>query len=411
MTFPNPPAINNPIPNNPFNYPETPATFDRLFGTLVPNIQLDPNPDEDGRWVRPADWLTMPSVTSTDQKFAGLFAIYDLPENFIALYFEGDYEVDWGDGNVENVTSGEKAQHFYTWSDIPSSTLTTEGYRQVVVTVVPQAGNDLTVMDLGAEHDEAISAYSTNWLDIIVSMPNANSGQSLSFTAYTSSRFHSDSFPLILQRVKVVNSGQMDRFDYAFYFESNNLLRVVELLSPLPPNTSLYSLCSFANSLTDVSFFDTSNVVRTDEMFIGCVSLTSVPLFDTSSVTNMAYMFQYCSSLPTVPLFNTENVTTMANMFQECFSLRSLPPFNTSSVTNFGYTFDGCYNLQKCAFEGTSSTISYSRLLLSNNAIVDIFKGLSNSSSTIYLGMNYGNKSLTPADIAIATDKGWTVNF
>lgn len=49
-------------------------------------------------WVRPTDWLTMPIVGSTEEKFVGLFAVYDLPENFIALQFEGNYTVDWGDG-------------------------------------------------------------------------------------------------------------------------------------------------------------------------------------------------------------------------------------------------------------------------------------------------------------------------
>lgn len=40
MVIPNRPYIGNDIPNNPFNYPRTPATFDRLLGSLVPNIQL-----------------------------------------------------------------------------------------------------------------------------------------------------------------------------------------------------------------------------------------------------------------------------------------------------------------------------------------------------------------------------------
>ena len=54
-------------------------------------------------WVRPADWVALPTIISTDQKFAGLFMV-PVDSCFIALSVTGDYTVDWGDGVVENFT-------------------------------------------------------------------------------------------------------------------------------------------------------------------------------------------------------------------------------------------------------------------------------------------------------------------
>ena len=56
------------------------------------------------------------------------------------------------------------------------------------------------------------------------------------------------------------------------------------------------------------------NATSMVNMFNGCSSLQSVPLFNTSNVTSMANMFYNCTSLQLVPLFNTSNVTNMQNM-------------------------------------------------------------------------------------------------
>ena len=36
-------------------------------------------------WVRPSSWLTLPTITDSDQKFVGLHAVYDHGSNFVAL--------------------------------------------------------------------------------------------------------------------------------------------------------------------------------------------------------------------------------------------------------------------------------------------------------------------------------------
>ena len=54
-------------------------------------------------WVRPADWLTMPTITSSEQKIALLMPVYPQGSNFLAFTIAGAYTVNWGDGVTENV--------------------------------------------------------------------------------------------------------------------------------------------------------------------------------------------------------------------------------------------------------------------------------------------------------------------
>ena len=39
------------------------------------------------KWTRPSDWLTMPTVGSSDQKFVGLLAVYDHGSNHVANFY------------------------------------------------------------------------------------------------------------------------------------------------------------------------------------------------------------------------------------------------------------------------------------------------------------------------------------
>ena len=153
-------------------------------------------------------------------------------------------------------------------------------------------------------------------------------------------------------------------------------------------------------------------------MFSSCYSLQSVPLFDTQNGTIFTSMFQNCYSLHSVPLFNTQNGTNFSGMFNKCRSLASIPPFN---VTNTAATASGtfttmfnqqCYNLQIGTLSGSRSTIDYTGCILSYPEIINIFNNLGITGSvpcSITCSGNWGSSSLSPSDISIATNKGWTV--
>jgi len=309
----------------------SPANGERLVyedGVWVNKVVAPPEPEP---WVRPEDWLAIDEVGEDEQKFIGLMAITDDDSNFAAFTAAGDYTVDWGDGVVENYASGATALHLYNYSAISNDTLSTRGYKQVIVTVTPQEGQNLTALNLDVKHTQSgLNAYETGWLDIEVGSPNfSTSGLLIGGGGETVRKRW-------IERVRVANlGGQTD---------CSNLMR------------NLYALQS-------VTLFDTSSVANMSNMFNNCSSLQSVPLFNTASVTNMSGMFQTCPSLRSVPLFNTASVTEMGSIFSGCSSLQSVPLFNTASVTNMGSMFQNCFALQSVPLFNTASVTNMASML------------------------------------------------
>lgn len=79
-------------------------------------------------------------------------------------------------------------------------------------------------------------------------------------------------------------------------------------------------------------------------------SITGMSYLNTSEVTDMSSMFSDCRSLQSIDLshFNTSKVTDMSGMFTFCWQVTSLDlsSFNTASVTDMSWMFTVCYSLQ-----------------------------------------------------------------
>ena len=79
-------------------------------------------------------------------------------------------------------------------------------------------------------------------------------------------------------------------------------------------------------------------------------SITGMSYLNTSEVTNMNWMFMECYKLTSLDLshFNTSKVMYMTQMFSSCTGLTSLDlsHFNTAKVTDMRYMFNNSYNLQ-----------------------------------------------------------------
>ena len=77
-----------------------------------------------------------------------------LPLESTGIY---DFTVDWGDGSQpQNYSSNTKAQYKFTYSSLPSNTITSEGYRQALVKITPQAGANLTAVNFNQRHSDLL---------------------------------------------------------------------------------------------------------------------------------------------------------------------------------------------------------------------------------------------------------------
>ena len=214
--------------------------------------------------------------------------------------------------------------------------------------------------------------------------------------------------------------------------------------------TTMHRMVETLNDLTSVNLngWVTSACTDMSFLFTSCESLTSIDIssFDTSNVTTMNSMFQYNPKLTDIKFnFRTPNLTNMGTMFDGCGIVElDLSMMDTSKVTDMFATFNDCRNLTYLNLSNwhMSAVSNINRMLdglgnlttlIMDNAIfpkkdLDIY--LSNSpnltvesllsvlnalpqlsegeSHYIQLGSENIAK-LTSDQIAIATNKGWTL--
>lgn len=334
-------------------------------------------------WVRPSDWLPITKPDGTSQKVIGLFAVFDSESNYVAFSASGAYTVDWGDGSApENYTSGTKCQHKYTFASIDPATTTAEGYRQVIITITPQAGQNLSVINCQQYHSEVGGNYGyTAWLELYASTSHADVLGGLSNWMVTTNQTMLPMLKAVylLPCNTVVSNnigstwfkGQAENVEYVEISRPNvvitgsgpfQYLRLIKKFNILPGTkvTTGKDLFLECNSLVEAPMLDLSNCLSTSYMFSNCTSLQIVPQYVTTNVTDMSYMFNLCRSLETVPLFNTQNNTTMRSMFSNCYVLKSVPLFNTAKVNSFLSTFSSCTLLTEVPLFNTSKVTSFS---------------------------------------------------
>jgi surface protein len=364
-------------------------------------------------WVRPSDWLPMPTgITSANQTFVGLHAVIEDNDNYVAFLFTtstGQYQVDWGDGSTPTLhNSNTIAQYQYNFATVSSSTLTSRGYKQAIITVTPVSGNFLTCnfQQRFVTSPVQNQAYSTGFLDCILSMPNANTGASISLGGITVRHSYCERFD-----IKTIGNATscLNLFSQFRSLQSLTLFNTSNV-------TSIQAMFNSCFLLKSVVLFDTSNVTNMIGVFDNCRSLITVPLFNTISVTSMANMFSICNSLQSVPLFNTASVTAMNGMFNSCQSLKTVPLFNTASVTNMNGMFSICNSLQSVPLFNTASVTTMNGMFAQCNSLQ--FVPLFNTSNVTNMGDMFflcsslnAIPALSTASITTASGTDYGVSF
>jgi len=272
-------------------------------------------------YVRPADWLTLPTIGSTESKFVGLHAVHDNTSNYVALAVTctGGYTVDWGDGVVESFASAATAQHNYVYANVSAGSTSTLGYRQAIVTITSTTGtNSFSIIDLQKKftYVPVLPKYSSKWLDIAVGSTQLTT---LTLGAATT----------------IVNQAMLEQFS----------------LISCGANFTFSNLFAQCFKLQSVPVFNTTNItlatIDCNSMFYQCYELTTVPSsIDFTKHNNFFQMFDSCRSLIYFPAINSPNNTLTRFMFNGCTRLRAIEPFNVSLVTNAQNMFAGCTSLQ-----------------------------------------------------------------
>jgi surface protein len=246
-------------------------------------------------------------------------------------------------------------------------------------------------------------AYSSGFLECILSMPNASVSNSITFGGTTIRHAYCEKVD-----IKTIGNATnlQNMFTNCYSLQSVPLFNTANVTNMQGMFTNCYSLQS-------VPLFNTINVISMFNLFASCYSIQSVPLFNTINVVSMGYMFYQCYSLQSVPLFNTANVTNMAVMFNSCQSLNFIPAFITTAVTSDFTAFaNGSTSINRILMS-FNRTVALQNCQLSRDALVEVFTNLvdrtSTTSANIDITGNWGASALTSANRLIATNKNYVI--
>ena len=145
-------------------------------------------------------------------------------------------------------------------------------------------------------------------------------------------------------------------------------------------------------SITGISFLNTSEVTNMSYMFQYCGLLTSIDVshFNTEKVLSMAYMFGNCVGLTSLDVsnLNTSNLRSVAGMFSQCIDLKSVnvSNLNTSLVVSFDNMFDCCYDLTTLDLSSFNTSMA--------NMMSSMFRSCYNL-RTIYVGDEWSTAYVT----------------
>ena len=298
----------------------TGTTF-RDYATKIGSIPTGSSGSEIAdAWVRPIEWLALPDNVDGVQKVSILNAVFDTDSEFVALSCRGAYTVDWGDGVVENFADNVKAEHKYDYADVDlnSDTVSTFRYKQCIITITPQSGQNLTQIILNAYHSTIGSSASydltSGFLDIRIN--------SLSCTALT---------------IGTASNGGPT--NYAKHSMMEQCL-IGELVA-----TSLGYLFYDCYSLQSVSIKDTSNVTTFASIHQNNHALQKMPTYTFRSAgVAVSGMYQNCYSLrETYPLVITPSSSVaLSNLFNSCKSLKYI---NVTITSNINFLFSNVFTL------------------------------------------------------------------
>ena len=268
-------------------------------------------------WTRPDDWLPLP-VAATHQ-VTMIVAVQDHWSNFAALAVTsvGGYTVDWGDGTVDTLGSGDQAEHTYDWSDPAfDGTETSRGFKQAVVTVT--GSGPVTELDLSRAHSGSGYQPTNPWLDVELNVPACTYCLISTYECWAN----------LVERVRFTACGALS--------VTANMFRM-------------------ALNLQDIEFvpgmFETTTSAA--EMFNWCYALKRVefPVGSWAAITSANAMFWGCYSLREVviPEGGFAAVTNASSLFSDCYALERivLPDGALSAATTADYCFYYCSALRE----------------------------------------------------------------
>ena len=381
------------------------------MGLVLKNVNITggklsstiPQPTDEP-WVRNPDWLALDNIQPGDNKFSGLWAVYeDIPSTHWFYYQIGGSiasEVDYGDGTTQTASNLVLYSKFYDYSLLPGPVLVDEdwgNYKMVVINI--QFATTTTGILCDRQSTFGYASKPTGWLDVVMDCPTMTT---LNISSQRRSTFmerlrilnnnltNPNSIFQYLLKLRVfdwdidgVNVGnfqstfQLTRGDFrtsnnepislinntttqfASTFASSHNLKKIGTISSTSAGSLSSTLASCVN-LEEVDKVIAPNVTNSTSTFNNCPKLKSINEIDISATQNTTALFQACNSLEKIGETNTLNInsaTTAANMFLDARTLKKISILG-SNLGNVTSMFSRCYEIEEINFINQPTNIT-----------------------------------------------------
>ncbi len=304
-------------------------------------------------WQRNPDWLPLPKVNVGDNRFVGLYAVFEsgLGSNTVEITITtaGTNTIDWGDGNSQAMLNGSNT-HVYDYATLGGAVITDidgRNYKMVIIdmSVVGVIGIDLISNTLH------LKGCASGWLDIITSATSLNSIFLSSESTTTRIGLYCERFLLIDNSILSGNNVN------AFFglkrlriFKNDNLLNASNKTSAL----------SYTGDIRDVNGHPL-NFTFNSGVFNNILKDSLISEIDTISsniVSSYATLLQNCIALNKINLIDIPNATSILGIVDNNQSLNAITLNVGISLTDISFAFRNCYSLSEIIFTGDLSNVT-----------------------------------------------------
>ncbi len=256
----------------------------------------------------------------------------------------------WGEPVIAPVT----VEHRYDHDAIPLATYCSRGYRQVIVTVTPQPGSDLTLLDLSPRHSSiSQDDASCPWLDLRLSLPRAGSGASIALCGYETRGTYD--YLGSVERIEILDAGGASNFNWLLYYASALQAFHLHKAPALELMNGMFTYCS---SLTAVELPPLPRVSTARECFYDCRALQSIRLVGMAALSDVSSLLYGCLTLRELQLSGLASLSSFGDALRDSTSLQRVWIEGASALTTAEELFAGCTHLRQVNFTGAGAITS-----------------------------------------------------
>jgi len=384
-------------------------------------------------WIRNPDWLTLPTINVGDERFVGLYAVFenDADGNVIDINIDrAGQTIDYGDGTIIASVLGVNT-HAYDYNALQGSILQMPdgtNYKMVIVDIDLNNTRYILCTSNSLPRSRALAG----WLEITAAGSALETLRTGDNPAQNNRRYCLYLESLIVKEMSPTNTANqscqvasiltnLKVLEYPNLNELENVLSASFVGSgdirdsngqPLSFNNTNFSgsltVTFLDSSITELGDFIFPNVTAQVQCFYNS-KIQEIGDIDLSSISSLFFFFALSDLRKVGTITVGTNLTTIRLLADDCYNVRKLIfAGDMSSVTNTANAFDNTWNLQELILPLMEVGFDISFSAITGTPLQDLFTSLGNANGaqTLILAAFTIGQSTT-----IATNKGYTIAY